>query len=1131
VAARPAVTASRMQRAVGLPTPAAQERNPQMHSKLFHAAARALATAAAVVLLALPAAAQTKLLRYPDIHGDRVVFSYGSDIWTASASGGLATRITAHPGQELFPKFSPDGKWIAFTGQYDGDEQVYIVPAEGGVPKRLTWYPARGPGAPRHGVDHQVYGWTPDGTKVLFRSMRDSESAKVETGLYTVPVSGGLPAKLPMFTAGAGDFSPDGSKLVYSPLFRDFRTWKRYEGGWAQDLYVYDLATGASNVIAPSRRTERDPMWIGDRIFFVSDRDGTLNLYSVRPDGSELEQLTRSTKWDVRWASSDKTGRVVYELGGELRVWDVNAKAEKAISITVPTDGLASRPSRISAERNIEGFGLSPKGERAVFVARGDVFTVPIEKGPTRNLTRSSNAHEKHASWSPDGKTIAYVSDRSGEEQIWIVPQDGSGPAEMITSTFAGMLSAPAWSPDGTRFAVSDKDGKLYVVTIAGKRVVEVADDAFGGIFDYAWSPDSGYIAFSMGEHTGVRVLHVWSAADGRVRRVTSEMFSSYAPAWDPEGKVLWFLSDREFAPQISNIEWNYAGNRRTGIFAMALRKDVASPFAPESDEVTSGDAKKDDAKDGDKGAAAKKDAPKPKPTPVVIDWDGLSARVVRVPVESDNINRLEATKDALLYVKSGANFYGRQSYTKPSLTIYDLKKREESELVGDVRGWAVSQDGSKVLVRLEKGFSLYDAKPKAKDAKSVSTKELMVDSIPAEEWATIFDEVWRRYRDFFYVRNMHGYDWKALGDQYRQLLPHVSHRSDLTYVLSEMVSELNVGHAYVEEGDIHRPQRPKAGLPGARFELDAEVGRYRIAKIFRGHNEEAKYRSPLTAVGVDARVGDWVMAIDGEELRGDDNPYRLLQHKTHPVTLTLNTRPSLDGARKVTYEPIENEAALLYLDWVLGNQEKVTQMSGGRVGYLHIPDMGAPGIYEFLKWFYPQIRKEGLVVDVRSNGGGNVSQWIIERLNRTLLGTRFGFSSEHPATYPYSVFHGHMAALINETSASDGDIFPARFKKAGLGPLIGKRTWGGVVGISGRGPLLDGGNVFVPQQATNDVDGAYIIEGEGVAPDIEVENDPLSVAAGRDPQLERAVEEILAAIERDPKRLPTKPPDPVKTK
>jgi tricorn protease len=1101
----------------------------------------AASLAAAALSLALPAAAQTKLLRYPDVHGDRVAFCYGGDVWTAPVSGGLAARVTAHPGQELFPKFSPDGRWIAFTGQYEGDEQVYVVPAEGGVPKRLTWYPARGPMPPRGGMDNQVYGFTPDGKNVLFRSLRDAESAKVESALYTVPVTGGLPVKLPPYTAGAGDFSPDGKRLVYSPLFRDFRTWKRYEGGWAQDLYVYDLAGGTQKAIATSKRTERDPMWIGDRVFFVSDRDGTLNLYAVAADGSGLEQLTKSTSWDVRWASSDNVGKVVYELGGELRLWDVKAKAEKAIAITVPSDGLASRPARVSAEKNVESAGLSPKGERALFVARGDVFTAPIEKGATRNLTRSSNAHDKRATWSPDGKTILFVSDRSGEEQLWTVPQDGSAKPKQLTTTFGSMLSSPVWSPDGARIAVSDKDGKLYVVTVSDGKAAEIADDRFGGLTDYAFSPDGAFLAFSTGEQTQMRVLNVWSLADGKTRKVTSEMFTSFSPAWDPEGKVLWFLSEREFAPQISDIEWNFAGNRRTGVFGLALRKDVAAPFAPESDEVTAGEAKrKDDAKDGDAkkddgkgGKDAKKDEAKA-PKPVVVDWDGLASRVVRVPVDADNYSDLAATKEALLFTKESAAFYGRDPEKKPSLVIFDLKKREDSELVADVDGWALSDDGTKVLVRSagkEKGWKLWDAKPKAKDPKAVSTKELFVERVPAEEWATIFDEVWRRYRDFFYVRNMHGYDWKAIGDRYRSLLPHVSHRSDLTYLLGEMVAELNVGHAYIEEGDIERPARAKVGLPGARFELDPKAGRYRIAAIFRGQNEEEKYRSPLTEVGVDARVGDYVLSIDGDELLGADNPYRLLQHKTHPVTLTLNAKPTLEGARKATYRPVDNEASLLYLDWVLGNQEKVAKLSNGRVGYLHVPDMGAPGIYEFLKWYYPQIRREGLVVDVRSNGGGNVSQWIIERLDSKLLGTRFGFASDSPLTYPNAVFHGHMAALVNETSASDGDIFPARFRKAGLGPLIGKRTWGGVVGISGRGPLLDGGQVFVPQQATNDVDGSYIIEGVGVAPDIEVENDPASVAAGRDPQLERGVAEVLKAIEKEPRTLPKRPADPVKTR
>jgi tricorn protease len=865
-------------------------------------------------------------------------------------------------------------------------------------------------------------------------------------------------------------------------------------------------------------------MWIGDKIYFVSDRDGTLNLYSFDINSGDLDQLTKSNTWDVRWASSDNKSRIVYEFDGELRVYDLEANQEKKISITVPNDGLAMRPSRYSAANNIEDVQLSPKGERALIVARGDIFTVPVEKGPTRNLTNSSNAHDKWARWSPDGSKIAFVSDMSGEEQIYLINQDGSGKPEQLTTQFKAMLYAPDWSPDGKRLAFSDKDGKLYVLEVATKAVQEVADDEFGRIFDYRWSPDGGHLAFSMGNWNDFNSLYIWSAADRQTRRITGELFNAYGPAWDAEGNFLYYFSDREFAPQISNIEWNYAGNRRTGIFAMALRKDVKHPFAPESDEVTIGQEadKKKDEKEETKS-----------PVNVAIDFDGLEERAARVPVEANNYGNLRAVKGQLFYVQRGASFYGRDSYEKPSIQSFSFKDRKSSVFLEDAGEYVLSMDGKKLLARQRGDLFLFDSdsKEKTKEKKTVSTKDLMVDRVPAQEWATIFDEVWRRYRDFFYVENMHGYDWKAIGDQYRPLVKHVAHRSDLNYVLGEMIAELSIGHAYIAGGDFEIPDRPKVALPGARFELDEAAGRYRISRIFSGQNEEEKYRAPLTELGVDAKVGDYVLAIDGEELTGKDNPYRLLQHKTNPVTLSLNSEPTLKGARKVTFNPIQSESDLLYLEWIEGNRKKVSEMTAGRVGYLHIPDMGAGGIYEFIKWYYPQIRKEGLIVDVRSNGGGNVSQWIIERLDTKLLGTRFGNFSDKARTYPYSVFHGHMACLLNETSASDGDIFPHRFREAGLGPLIGKRSWGGVVGISGTGPLIDGGSISVPLQGTNGVDGNWIIEGTGVTPDIEVENDPKSVLEGRDPQLERGVQEVLKKMQEKPMKLPSRPADPVKTK
>ncbi|MGH7730507.1 MAG: S41 family peptidase [Candidatus Eiseniibacteriota bacterium] len=1103
----------------------------------MHRIERLVLAASVGLCAAATAQAQTRLLRFPDIHGERVVFCHAGDIWAAPAGGGTATRITTHPGLEQFPKFSPDGRWLAFTGQYDGDEQVYVVPAEGGVPRQLTFYPARGPNPPRGGWDNQVMGWVPDGRSVLFNTLRDA-GGSAERNLYTVPFEGGHEAPLPMYTAGAGDFSPDGRRMVYSPLFRDFRTWKRYQGGWAQDLWICDLKTLATENITNHVRTDRDPMWVGDAIYFASDRDGTLNLHRYDLASRAVTAVTRSTRGDVRWPSADHRSRIVYELDGELRVLDLPTGTDTAIAIQVPNDGVAMRPSHLAVEGFIEGFALAPQGERALFVARGDVFTAPIEHGPTRNLTNSSNAHDKWARWSPDGRQIAFISDGSGEDQLWLTAQDGFGAPRRLTTGLTGMLYAPAWSPDSRHIALSDKEGRVHVVTVADGRLRTIADEERGQVNDYAWSPGGSFLAFSLSHPSGFRSVRVWGTAGGAVHQVTDELFNSFDPVWDPEGNYLYFLSDRDYAPQQSRKEANYASSRNTGIFALALRKDVKHPFPPRSDEVaTEGGAppaaKAADGEDPPRAGDAKETKTRRAVSkPITIDFDGLRGRATRAPLTAENYRSLAATRGHLLYVRAGAGFNGRDSYARPALVIYSLKDREESVLSEAMTDYALSEDGSKVLVSESGKYNLYDAKPKTKEKKTVATKDLAVDRVPAQEWAEVFEEVWRRYRDFFYVRNMHGYDWRALYDQYKALLPHVAHRWDLTYVLNEMISELNCSHLYLGAGDFEVPPRTPVGLAGARFDIDQRSGRYRIARIYRGHNEEPQYRSPLTEVGVDARVGDYVLAVEGVELTARDNIYQRLRNRTSPVTLTLNAQAAGAGSRRVTYQPITSEANLIYLDWVLTNVDKVREATGGRVGYLHIPDMGAPGIAEFIKWFYPQIRKEGLIVDVRSNGGGNVSQQIIERLRRKLLGTNFGSTrDDHPGTYPGVVFTGPMVCLLNETSASDGDIFPYMFRQAGLGPLIGKRSWGGVVGISGRGPLIDGGEVSVPQSAMTSVDGQYVIEGHGVDPDIVVENDPVSVAAGRDAQLERGIAEVLKLMEARPAKLPPRPPDPVKTK
>jgi tricorn protease len=1100
----------------------------------------------------------TKFMRWPDIHGDLIAFSYAGDLWLVKSTGGTAARLTAHPGLELFPKFSPDGQWIAFTGQYNGDEQVYVVSIGGGTPRQLTFYPARGPLPARWGWDNQVYGWTPDGKNVLFRSLRDSFDVATSR-LYTVPVAGGVPTPLPMPQAGAGDLSPDGKRVAYSPLFRDFRTWKRYAGGWAQDLYVFDIAGTAAKRITNDPRADRDPMWIGDSVYYNSDRTGVSNIYRHDLKNDQVTQVTRHTAWDVRWPSADAKGQIVFELDGDLHVLDTVSGQERAVPIYVPDDGLSRQPERVSAARHIESFSLSPDGARALFVGRGDVFTAPVEYGVVRNLTRSTNAHDREAEWSPDGAYVVYVSDWTGEEELWVADQRGQEPPRQLTRDTRARLYAPRWSPDGKSIAYSDQRGKIYVVPAAGGRPVEVADEPYGTASGYVWSPDGQYLAFHLTDPSGLSSIHIWSARENRTRRVTGPEFHEHSPSWHPKGEYLYYLSTREFQPQIAQTEWNYADNRGTVILGLALHKDAANPFGPRNDEVgkraaeeaaeaqekekaqgAAGAGKAPGAKPGTK-PGAKPDAKPGKELPRVrIDFDGLAERVFRVPVPADNYTYLEVTDSLILHVKRDAFFYGREDVTPPVLRAFSIKERKSADVLTGMLGWSVAASGQSILAQEGDAYKVYDlaglsfgpggGKP-AGEPKQIAVDKLVVQRVPSQEWQVVFGEVWRRFRDFFYVENMHGYDWKALRDKYQPLLQYVSHRADLNYLIGEMIAELNVSHAYIAGGDERLPPRPSVALLGARFELDPAAGRYRIAHIFRGHNEEKTYRSPLTEVGVNVSAGDYVLAINGQDLGPNTNPYELLQAPAgQPVELVVNRRPTRAGARTVIVDPIASEVELIYLAWVTENRRRVEQATNGRVGYLHLPDMGADGIREFIKWYYGQVRKEGLIVDVRGNGGGNVSQMLIERLSRQLRSVDFARNFDVPTTYPAVVFHGHMVALINETSGSDGDIFPYMFRESGLGPLIGKRTWGGIIGITDHGPLLDGGSVFVPEFGNAGADGNWMIEGEGVRPDIEVENDPVSVLQGKDPQLERGIAEVMKRIQEKPKRLPDRPAPPVKT-
>jgi tricorn protease len=1084
-----------------------------------------------VVLLFGPVAADaaTRLLRFPDVWHDKVVFTYAGDLWTASTQGGTAVRLTAHPGLELFGKFSPNGREIAFTGQYGGDEQVYVMPSSGGAPRQLTFYPARGPLTDRWGYDNQVYGWTPDGAAVLFRSSRDAYIL-TDSKLYTVPASGGAAAALPMPVSGAGHFSPDGKRIVYSPLWRDFRSEKRYQGGLANDLFIFDLGSPALVQVTNDPRTDRDPMWIGDGVYFNSDRTGVFNLYRYDVATRQTRQITHYTDWDVRWPSADAEGQIVYELDGELHLYDTRNDQDRALAIAVPTDDTSTRPQSVNAADNIESLAISPGGERLAIVARGDVFSVPVEHGVTRNLTGSSNAHDREVAWSTDGKRLVYVSDRSGEEELYIEAQDGSSAADPVTSGSKARYYSPRWSGDDKRIAVSDQTGRLYVIELATKRRILVAKDPQDLALDYQWSPDGQFLGYSLNENTGFSGVYVWSAADAVSRRVTPELFNAQSPAWAPNGELLYFLSAREYQPLISTIDFDFATDRQIGIFALALHKGVKNPFGIRDDEPGEDkEQKKDSDKDDNtKGPAKNKEKPKAQ---VKIEFDGIKERVIRVPLEADNLSNLRVADDTLLYQHNGPFYYGRESSAKPTVMAYSIKEREAKPVVEDVTDWSATADGKHVVARLSSKEIKYYEVGKSDESKTVSMAGLMTTRVPAQEWHEIFAEVWRRYRDYFYVANMHGYDWLALRRKYEPLVDSVGHRADLNYVIAEMISELTVQHAYIEGGDLGLPKRPFVALPGARFELDAKSGRYRIAKIFTGENEEDRYRSPLTEVGVDVHVGDYVLTINGRELKAGTDPYELLiAPANQPVEWRVSATADGKAARTIRYQPLSTETGLEYLEWVTDNRNRVNRLSQNRLGYIHIPDMGDAGIREFIKWWFPQVRKEGLVVDVRNNGGGNVSEMLIERLARTLHGTDFSRNHDFADTYPRVVQPGPKVALINEETSSDGDIFSNAFRDWKIGALIGKRTWGGVVGITEHGTLLDGGIVYVPEFGSADAGGRWMIEGHGVNPDIVVEQDPFEVMKGHDPQLERGVAELMKLLPRTPAGLPGRPAAPIKT-
>jgi len=1105
---------------------------------------RRLPIAASVLVLlalaALPAPAappgpalpgdEGRLLRFPALSNESIAFVYAGDIWIVPRAGGIARQLTTDPGLEWFPRFSPDGRWIAFTGEYDGNKDVYVMPAEGGEPRRLTWWSDTGQQNERAGPNNIVMGWTKDGKRVLFRSRHQAWESRAGR-FYTVSVDGGYPVPLAVPEGGFAAFSPDGDRIVYNRIFRDFRTWKRYRGGMTQNLWIYDLKANKLDKLTENDATSVDPMWIGGTIYTTSDRDRTANIFAIDPATKQAKKLTSFTEYDVKWASAGPDA-IVFENGGWIYLLDPATGKNAKVPIVLPSDRRLTRPEYLTVSDRVGSYALAPEGKRAVLTARGEVFTVPAEKGETRNLSENSGANERDASWSPDGKWIAWLSDATGEYEIYVAPQDGKGPARQLTTDGHAWRFPPIWSPDNAKIAFGDKDLKLFVLDVATKKLTQADRGTDSEIRDYAWSPDSRWLAYSKQSLGGFRQVYLYSLESGQVTRVTSEMNDSRAPSFDPKGKYLYFLSDRDYSPTFGNFDFSFTYDDSTRPYALTLRKDLPSPFAPESDEVKAGDEsgggegdkKKDEAKEGGKKAE--------KPVePLKIDLDGIEDRIAGFPVKPGNLNGLGATGGVVLWLSRPDGPGRGRGGASLELKIFDMEKRKEQTLLDGVDGYDISPDGTKVIYKAGPRLGIVEAKPATA---KVGDGELRLDGLQMKvdrraEWREIFDDVWRRERDFYYAANMGGADWNKMKDRYGALVPYVAHRADLTYVLGELIGELSTGHTYVGGGDLPKATSTPIGLLGVDYELDASTGRYRIAKILQGENWVEGARSPLTEPATQVAEGSWLLKIDGDDLKAPVTPDQLLENKAgRVVTILVNDKPSQEGAREVRVKTLSDEEDLRYHDRIESNRRKVDAATGGKVGYVHIPNMGPDGLNEFVRQYYPQIRKEGMIIDVRNNGGGFVSEVILERLRRVLVGMgvqRNGSLS----TYPTVVFNGPMVCLINHYAASDGDIFPWYFRRYKLGPLIGTRTWGGVVGIRGISSLIDGGYITAPEFAEYDLEGRWQIEGHGVDPDIEVDNRDDLVVQGHDPQLEKGIEVLMEQIRKSPPKLPPKPSDPIK--
>jgi tricorn protease len=1058
---------------------------------------------------------ETKLLRFPAIGPNQIVFTYAGDLYTTSLDGGLARRLTTHPGYEMFARFSPDGKTIAFTGQYDGNTEVFTIPAEGGVPKRITYTAtlSRDDVGDRMGPNNIVMGWTPDGKYILYRSRKQSFN-DFKGQLFKVPADGGMSEQLPFSVAGSCSFSPDGKKMAFNRVFREFRTWKYYQGGMADDVWIYDYNTEKSENITNTKAQEIFPMWGGNKIYFLSDRDRTMNLFSYDLNTKATAKVTDFKEYDIKFPSIGGQG-IIFENGGSLYTVSLTDNKLTRVPVIIENDFLFDRKEWKDVSGSVRSLDFSPNGERLILSVRGELFNTPVKQGITRNLTNSSGIHERNATWSPDGKWIAYISDKTGEFEIYISDPKSLESAKQLTRNSDTYIFDYAWSPDSKSMIFYDKKFRLWHLDIASGKKDKIAESEMGPIGDFSWSPDSKWIAFvSPGQ--GMGIISLYSFETGKTHQVTDEWYNSGNPVFSRDGKYLVFVSARTFNPTYSATEWNHSYQDMNKIYLATLNPETPSPFAPKDDQVV---VAVDSAKPAETGKAAKKAA-------LAIDPAGIRDRILEIPVAAGNYYNLELVNDRIYYQFSSSETQGGK------FKLYDLTKQKETELAQNM-GYILSSNGKKMLLMQGNRYGIVDlpvAKASIDEPVSLAGLKVLVDK--QEEWAQIFDETWRHMRDFFYDRNMHGVNWKAMHDKYQPLVKYVRHRSDLSYLLGEMIGELNVGHAYVNNGERPMPERILTGLLGARLSK-AESGFFRIDKILEGANWSDELRSPLTEPGLQVKEGDYITMIDGQPVKNVKDIYSLLLGKANQlVELMVSPTPDGANAKPCLVKTIANESPLVYYDWVQANIKKVDEATNGEVGYIHIPDMGVTGLNEFVKHYYPQLTKKALIIDDRGNGGGNVSPMIIERLQREITYATVAANQKKGSVNPSGTLAGPKITLIDRYSASDGDLFPYRFKKLQIGKLVGVRTWGGVVGYSGQIPCIDGGSIITPSFAPYAADGSgFIIEGYGVDPDVMIDNDPHEEFKGIDRQLDKAIELIKEEVRTYKKTVPPIPEYPKKNK